>query len=373
MSFDLSETESSARAGARAIAATHAAPSVPIRDAEARWDAALFSAMGREGLLGAPLPEAHGGGGRGALTTALLHEGFGHGSEDMGLAIAWGAHTHRVSVPIAALGTEAQRARLLPALARGDIVGAIAHDASGIVARREGDAWVLEGACEGVVNGPIASLFLIAARTPQSPSGRTVFLVDRATPHLHVGAPARMIGMRTALFGALTLSGIRLGDDSVLGAPLAGDAALALGRRWQRACLSAHWLGAMESAFERAVSCAKTRVDLGRPLARSQAARTTLADMRVRCEIARRLAYRAARAIDAADIDADKHAAMAALHIAAGAPLAARGAASIHGPDGASSDHPAARAQRDAAMIEVAWESVDHLRSMLGGALLGIG
>jgi alkylation response protein AidB-like acyl-CoA dehydrogenase len=114
-------------AAARAFAEREVAPTVAARDRAASWDSALFRRMGSVGLLGAPLPPEHGGGGGGATLLAHDLEGFGAGSGDAGLALAWLSHTLLCALPIGRLGTAVQKQRYLPSLASGDRVGCLAH------------------------------------------------------------------------------------------------------------------------------------------------------------------------------------------------------------------------------------------------------
>lgn len=367
---------------ARAFAREEVAVSAAFRDQGLRWDAGLFRRMGEAGLLGATIPVEDGGSGLGAADLGRLFEGFGEGARDAGLSLAWGRHTLGCAMPIAWFGDTAQRRRYLPALCRGEFLGTVAHaeaqtpgDRVGVRARavRRGGGWTLSGSKSWVVNGPVADLFLITASTDieRGKDGISAFLIEKGTPGLVLSPPLQTLGMRSAGIGALTLDDCYVPAEQLLGAASIGLTGV-VGRIqcWERALLGAAWVGALLALLEHCVAHARERHDLGRPLSRSQAVRARLAEMKIRHELCRRLASRAAWRLDHAPDQADRDAAAARLFIAESAARSTRDALSIFG---AAGDTFAERLHRDAMVFEQMDGGADRLRSVIAGSLLGLG
>jgi len=377
MSFDIPSDALASRDAARRFGEESLLPSVIERDQGRIWRRALFEQMGRAGLLGAPLPSAYGGGGRGALETSLMLEGFGSGACDAGLALAWGAHTLLCGAPIAALGTPEQQRRALPDLATGARVAAFAADEPDPVrlrtrAERRGSAFVLTGEKAFVINAPEAHLFVITAVTDpeRGADGVSAFLVDRSAAGLHVAARSDLAGMRTATIGALTLDACEVSGEALLG-PLGGGLThvVRVARLWERALLLSPWLGLMRAMIDRSARHARDRIDLGRPVSTFQTTRARLADMTIRLELSRRMIHRAASEIDRSEPDMG-HAALAKLFVAQRARESANDALQIHGLSGLSPDAHVERWARDAMWLSLVGGSTEHLCSVAAAHIL---
>lgn len=373
------------RERARAFAAREIAPSVVVRDRESRWDGGLFRRMGAAGLLRAGFPLAYGGSDLRALPVAALQVGFGEGSGDAGLALAWWAHTFGAGVPVLRLGSEAQRRRFLPSLGTAESIGALAHaeppgdpEPTGVRtrARRRGDRWILRGKKTWVVNGPVADLFLVTAVTdPQrGKDGVSAFLVEKSAPGLRIGRRIEPQGLRTATISEIEFDDCAVGEDSVLGAEGSGlTQTHRMILRWQRGCLFAPWIGLMRSLLERSVAHTREHAHLGRPLARSQSIRATLADMKIRHELCRSLQARSSSHLDDGDSRADRDLAVGRLVLAESVVQMTRDAMAIHGAEGLEVDRLAERLHRDATVMAHMGEGSATLRSVIAGSLLGLG
>jgi len=376
MNFAIPGDGEASREAARAFGDEVILPSVIERDQGRLWSGALFERMGRAGLLGAPLPTAHGGGGRSALETCLTQEGFGQGAGDAGLGLAWGAHTLLCGAPIAALGTAEQQGRALPEMCAGTRVAALAADEAATGAdpvrirtraHRRGNGWVLSGEKSWVINGPVAHLFLITAVTApeRGAEGISAFLVERGTPGLCAGSSVDLPGMRTAAIGSLTLEECEVPAEFLLG-PEGGGVThvLRVARRWERSLLLAPWLGLMRAMIERSARHARSRVDFGRPVASSQAARAMLADMMIRLELGRRMVHRAACEIDG-DPGDGRHAALAKLFLSNQARASTADALQIHGLSGLCADAHVERWCRDALLLTLVGGASELLCSVI--------
>lgn len=271
---------------------------------ERRFCRVAWERLGAFGLLGASLPESHGGMGLPQPVAARLVEAVGQGCEDMGLVFSAAAHQFACATPIASFGGEAVKDRVLSKLASGDWVGANAITEAGAgsdiarletVATRDGDDYVLDGAKSYVTNGPEADLFLVYATLDRSHGymGITAFAVERDTPGLTVGNRFETIGLQTSPIGSVYLEGCRVPASHRVGAEGQGSAIFADSMHHERTCLFAAYVGAMQRQLDRVVEHARTRSQFRRPIGKFQGVAHRVADMKLRLEAARLLLYRA--------------------------------------------------------------------------------
>ncbi len=258
---------------------------------------------GEFGLLGLSTPADLGGGGYGALTTAHIIEAFGRACANGGLLFSAAAHLFACTMPIAEYADQALKRALTPKLSRGELVGANAiteaeagSDVAAVktTATRDGDHYVLNGAKSYVTNGPVADVFLVYAATSTKRGffGLTAFAVDKMTPGLVVGRPFRKVGLHAAPTGQVYFEDCRVPASRRLGEEGQGMAIFQASMAWERGCLFAAYLGAMERDLATAVSFARERRQFGRPIGKNQAIAHRIADMKLRLESARWLLYR---------------------------------------------------------------------------------
>jgi isovaleryl-CoA dehydrogenase len=372
MDFEILNAE---RSRGRAFAEREIAPTVALRDRTSTWDDTVFPRLGDAGLLRVD-----------AADLGELLRGFAEGSGDAGLSLAWAAHAV-ASLRIAAEGTAAQRQRLLPALGRGEAIGAWARreagrvgDPIGIATRAvaRGDRWVLDGVKTWIVNGGVATVLVVDAVTDPSrgPDGISTFLVDRAAKGLRVSKSHATSGLRTAVISELVFDGVEIPRDDLLGVEGAGFARAARrARSWERVTGSAVWLGISRALLVQTVSLSRESADRGRLLAHSQSARATLADLRIQIELAERLHARAAWRLagpDPTGIEAERDIAIACLFLARARSWITREAARLQGEAGVEIDHLAERALRDAAVFTHLADREETLRSAIAGSLLSL-
>ncbi|MEU5195579.1 acyl-CoA dehydrogenase family protein [Streptomyces scabiei] len=291
---------------------------------EEGYDPGLWLAFSEQlGLPGLALPETYGGVGCSATELALS-------SEELGRALAPSpllSTAVLVAPLILALGTEPQRAALLPRLATGRLTAALAVPgtalaaalaltcdnggswagggrAGGIQARRVGDGWRLYGEAGQVLDGHSAGLLLVAAHTGGYARSRTLLFLVRA-PRGEAGSGGGLVRVRqtsideTRPVARLELRDVQaelLGEEA--GAGAGGDvrvlSALAGAGDAAAAVLAAEAVGAADRALERTVAYARQREQFGRPIGSFQAVKHRLADVYVRVRAARSAAYYAA-------------------------------------------------------------------------------
>lgn len=364
MDFALGEEQEALRALARQIFADFATPE-RLKAAEAseeRFDRALWRALAQAGLLGASLPEAQGGGGLGWTGRALLLQEAGRAVAPVPLhaTLAVGA------LAVARFGSEAQRERLLPAVARGEAVwsGALAEPDEGRVeATREAGGWRLRGACDFVPAAPVADRVLVPART--GPGRLGLFALDLRAGGVRVAPQETTSG---ALHGALALEEARVAEADAIGAP-EGGAALLRALRLDAACgLCALQLGVAEEALRRTAEYVGERRQFGRPIGSFQAVHQRAADAYVDVEAMRLTLWRAVHRL-ARGREAEDAVAVAKYWAAEGGARVADAAQHLHGGIGLDLDYPLHRYYRLARELGVSLGPAPAWLARLGEAL----
>ena len=254
------------------------------------------------GVFGLPFAERWGGLGRDLLTTMYVLEGLGYSCRDAGLTFSVSTHIVSTGVPLHRFGSAALKERYIPEVCAGTMIGAHAitepeggSDVLGMntTAVRDGDDFVLTGSKAFVSNGPIASLFVVYARTGErsNPAGITAFLIQRQTPGLTVGEPIGKMGLRTSPLSDLTLDDVRVPRSSVLGSVGAGFLVLDAVMKWEILCGFVINAGEMQHRLERCISYARGRVQFGTNIGSYQSVSNRIVEMKIDVESSRKWLY----------------------------------------------------------------------------------
>src|ERR687885_1814063 len=172
MEFELSPDQREIQALAREFAQAEIEPNAGQWDREHRFPRELFTELAELGLMGVCIPEEYGGAGADFLSYILVLEELSRADAGVGVTVA--VHTSAVTLPILTFGTDEQRSRFVPPLARGEALGAFAltepeagSDAGALRTRAEtdGDGWRISGAKQWITNAQFAGTFLLFART----------------------------------------------------------------------------------------------------------------------------------------------------------------------------------------------------------------
>jgi acyl-CoA dehydrogenase len=296
---------------AREFATRELAPTAIERDEAERYDRSLFTKMGELGLTGAPLPESVGGAGFSYLGWTLVMEELG--AADMAMAVSLSVHLLS-QYPVVTWGTPEQHERWLPAMVRGEALGAFGltephagSDASAIRTRAERmgaadapESYRLTGSKIWISNAPEADRYLVfATLDPAAGSkGITAFLVEKGTPGFRFGAHERKMGIRACPAAELVFEGAEVPATNRLGGEGEGYkiALSALGEG--RISIAAACVGIARAGLEMAARYVLDRRAFGGPLAEQQGVRFMLAEMAREVAAARALTREAARAKD---------------------------------------------------------------------------
>ncbi|MGH2357065.1 MAG: acyl-CoA dehydrogenase family protein, partial [Candidatus Limnocylindria bacterium] len=183
---------------------------------------ALLERLGRDGYLGIDVPEAYGGAGLDRISSLVVNEALATAGS---FAVTYSAHTGIGTLPTVFFGTDTQKRRYLPGLAAGTRVGAYAltepgagSDAMGIrtrAVRQPDGTWRLDGSKQFITNAGFADLFTVYAKIDGE--AFSAFLVERSAPGLSVGAEEEKMGYHGASTCPLTLDGVVVGEDALLG------------------------------------------------------------------------------------------------------------------------------------------------------------
>ncbi|MGH3647263.1 MAG: acyl-CoA dehydrogenase family protein [Micromonosporaceae bacterium] len=358
MDFSLGGTGSGYPLVARELGERISKEDVIGRDRAGEFSYEAWRELAAAGLTGICVPTRYGGRGMTAVDAVAALEALGEGCTDNGLMFALGAHLWACAYPLVRFGTEPQRQRWLPGLADGTVIGAHAatepgagSDAAAIrtTAVKTGTGWALNGVKTFITNAPVAGLFLVTAVTEpdHGAMGISGFLVPGDAPGLSVGPVVDKSGLRTALMAELRLTDCVVGPDALLGAPGAGMALFTAAMTAERAFILAPALGTLHRLAEQCMTYAKRRRQFGAPLSDFQAVSHRIADMRVRAQSGRLLAYWVAGLTDQRKIR-PHHAAMVKLQLAESLLASALDAVRLHGGAGYTTDLELERMVRDA-------------------------
>jgi alkylation response protein AidB-like acyl-CoA dehydrogenase len=333
-----------------------------LRAFAAEWDEReafppdLLARAARAGLTSYAIPAEYGGGGADAVTSALIAEELSWGCA--GLASTLQATMFPVR-PLLRFGTEAQRGRYLPLLARDEgTLAAIAftepHAGSDLgairtEARREGNEYVLTGEKVYITNGGIAEVTIVFAKLGGE---LTAFLVEGTDPGVRAGRVERKIGLRASYTGSLVLEAARLPSDRRIGDEGEGLAVALDFFQASRPQVAAAAVGVARAAFEYAAAYAREREAFGRPLLSRQGIGFKLADMAMLVEAARLLVWRAAAAVDSNE-DAGLLGSYAKAFAADAAMRITTDAVQVLGGAGIMRDHPVEKWMRDAKVFQI--------------------
>jgi alkylation response protein AidB-like acyl-CoA dehydrogenase len=278
---------------------------VTERDRHAAFSRENWKKCAEFGILSLATPEEYGGAGSDILTTMLVMEGLGYGCHDNGLVFAMNAQMWSVQHPILAFGTEAQKQKYLPRLCSGGLIGAhgMSEPDSGsdayslrTRAKRVDQGYVLNGTKMFVTNAPIADLAVVFATVDPSKGmwGVTAFIIEKGTTGFTTSREIDKMGLRTAPMGELILQDCYVPAENRLGPEGSGARIFNNSMEWERSCILASHLGAMERQLEKCIGYARERVQYGQPIGKFQSVANRIVDMKVRLETARLILYNVA-------------------------------------------------------------------------------
>ena len=386
MLFALPEEQRQVQDAIRRVAAEKVAPRAAAIDAEAAYPQDMFDLLRELGLFTLPFPTQYGGSGS-MLSACVAVEELCRVCYNTAylLIVQWTPFS-----AILAGGDEAQKKRLLPGLANGELRAAFStteaqsgSDVAGIRTRAErvaGD-YRLNGAKIWCTNASVSDFVLVAAKIVDA--GQAVgeakrgainlFIVDRDTPGFTIGPPENKMGARGVPSCPLFLDDVFIGGDNRLGAEGLGFKVVMEAFNRTRPIIGARAVGLAQGAMDLAIDFVRERAAFGQKIVDFQGVRWMLADMAIQIEAARNLVYRAAAMVDGGveGTELSQASAIAKAQATDMAMAVATDAVQLFGAAGISNDYPINRYFRDAKVLQIVEGTNQIQRNIIANNLLG--
>ena len=339
-------------------------------------DAGIWQALAEMGLLAFTFPEEYDGLGGSGIDTMLVMESFGR---------ALVTEPYLATVVLAGglvrdAGSDAQKQAILPAIASGEKLMALATYEHGAryslahintQARQDGSGYVLNGTKTAVIHGGQASQLIVSARTSgngHSENGITLFLVDTGASGVSITDFATHDGFRTA---EINLNDVQVTADALIGEADQGCPALEKAIDQGIAALCAEAVGAMDAMMEATLEYTQTRQQFGTPISRFQALQHSMADMFIQAQQGRSMAILAADSADSDDRNARREAiSQAKLLTNQCARDVGQSGVQLHGGMGVTDEMWAAHLFKRLTMINLLFGDADYHLDKVSDALL---
>ena len=379
MDFELNDEQKMIRKMVRDFAENEIAPIAQETDQSGQFPWQIIHKMGKLGLMGLPFSEEYGGAGADAVSYAIAMEEISRVCGSTGITLA--AHISLCTFPIYHFGSEEQKRKYVPKLARGEWIGALGltepgagSDAGGIKTRAvlDGDEWVINGEKCFITNGSIADVVVLTALTDPEKGTRGIssFIVEKGTPGFRPGRDEEKMGLKGSITSELFFEDCRIPRENILGTPGEGFKQALITLDGGRISIGAMALGLAQGAFERALAYSKERQQFGQPICNFQGIQWMLADMATEIEAARLMVYRAAWLEDQG-VRFTKEAAMAKLYASEAAERACFKALQIHGGYGYMREYEVERIYRDQRLCTIGEGTSEIQRLVIARQVLG--
>ncbi|MFL5965759.1 MAG: acyl-CoA dehydrogenase family protein [Gaiellaceae bacterium] len=378
MDFQLTPDQREIQALARDIARAEIEPHAADWDRDHQFPRDLYPKLAELGLMGVCIPEEYGGAGADFLSYILVLEEISRADAGVGVTVA--VHTSAVTLPILTFGTDEQRARFVPPLARGDAIGAFAltepesgSDAASLRTRADATngGWHISGSKQFISTAEHAGTFLLFARTdPETPGARGVSAFVLDAEHIRVTGREEKLGLNSSVTNAIAVDADverdRLLHDEGRGFHVA-MATLDGGRIG----IAAQALGIAQAAYDVARGYALERRQFGKRIGEFEAVQWKLADMSTELDAARLLVYRAAWLKQRGEAHTEAGA-KAKLFASEMARRHAGEAIQILGGYGYTKEFPVERHYRDARVTEIYEGTSEVQRLVIARSILGL-
>jgi butyryl-CoA dehydrogenase len=377
MDFELSPEQREIQALTRDFVRAEVEPYAADWDREHHFPRDVFAKLGEIGLMGVCVPEEYGGAGADFVSYVLVLEELSRADAGVGVTVA--VHTSAVALPLLRFGTEEQRARFVPPLARGELIGAFAlteaeagSDAGALrtSATPEDGGWRISGAKQFISTAEAAGTFLLFARTdPNEPGSRGIsaFILD--ADHIRVTGREEKLGLNSSTTNSIAVDAV-VETDRLLHEEGKGFHIALATLDGGRIGIAAQAVGIAQAAYDVASEYAKERHAFGRPIAEFQAIQFKLADMATEIEAARLLVHRAAwlKENDRPHAEAGAKAKLFASEMAR---RQTGEAIQILGGYGYTKEFPVERYYRDAKITEIYEGTSEIQRIVIARSILG--
>ena len=340
-------------------------------DRTEEWPWEIFHKAREVGLVNLNIPEEYGGMGATALEECVIAESMAYGCSGIQTALML---NQLATLPLLIAGSDQQKRRYLPWIVDEGKIAAYCmtepdagSDVAGIksTAIRRRDTYFLNGLKTWITDGPVASLFVVFAKSDPDAghNGMSCFLVERDWPGVSTSKPLKKMGQHAAQACQVFFEEVEVPAANRLGAE--GDG-FKIGMKAfdkSRPGVATAAVGVARRALDEAVAYAGERTAFGQPISHFQGVGFMLADMAIRVEAGRLLAYKAAWDVDQGTSNT-MSAAMAKAYCAEAAMKNATDAVQVFGGNGYSKEYPVEKLMRDAKIYQI-YEGTTQIQQMI--------
>jgi alkylation response protein AidB-like acyl-CoA dehydrogenase len=362
--FEFNEEQKEIKKAIREFCAKELTPELALEfDQKEEFPMQLYKKAAKLGFTSMRIPQEYDGQGYGLVEDCIVVEEMCRADPGLGAAVSLG----NLMIPDILLkhGTEAQKEKCIPPLAKGDALSAAAFtepahgsDLSRMdtTAVKSGNEWVINGGKEFITNAPIADFFVILCQTDPNatPShrGQSLFLAEKGMSGLEATKLHGKMGIKPCITGSLAMGDLKVPEGNLVGELNKGFYYALELFDGTRITVAAQAIGMAQGAFERAFQYAKNRKQFGAPIISFQAISFKLADMATKIEAARLLTYKAAWLYDQGKVN-PMATSMAKAYASRIAMEVTDEAIQVHGGYGYLADYHLERFHRSAKITEI--------------------
>ena len=361
MNFNLSEEHLMIRDAARDFAQTELLPGVIERDEKQEFPAEQIKKLGELGFMGMMVSPENGGSGMDTLSYVLAMEELS--KIDASASVVVSVNNSLVCWGLETFGSAEQRAKYLPRLASGEIIGSfcLSEPEAGSDATSQattavdmGDHYLLNGTKNWITNGGTCEIALVIAQTDREKGHRGInaLIVEKGMEGFVVGKKEDKLGIRGSDTHTLLFNDVKVPKENRIGEDGFGFKFAMKTLSGGRIGIAAQALGIAQGALDLALNYSKERTTFGKPIHEHQAIAFKLADMEMKIEQARLLVYKAAWLKDQG-MSYDKESAMAKLAASEAAMWVSTEAVQVHGGYGFVKEYHVERLMRDAKITQI--------------------
>jgi butyryl-CoA dehydrogenase len=379
MKIEFTEEQIEIKERVRAFAGKELEPIAAAMDRDAHFDESITRKLSDINVMGMMVPKEYGGTANSTVAYAIAIEELARVCA--GTSILMAVHNSLGIFPIITWGTEEQKRRYLPEMAKGRILGAFAltepnagSDATKVAttAKLSGGSYVLNGTKIFITNGPQADLVIVFATVDPSKKhrGTCAFIVEKKFKGFSIGAIEEKLGIRASKTSELVFEDCEVPKENLLGGEGNGFKIAMATLDCGRIGVAAQALGIAQAALDDSVKFSRERTQFGSKIGKHQFVQFTLAEMATRIEASRLLIYRAAHNKDAG-LKYTMEAAMAKMYASETAVWAAERAIQLFGGRGYLEEHQVERHLRDSLITKI-YEGTNEIQRIVVANNLGL-
>ena len=377
-----SDEEKMLQGSVRDFAIAELGPKIEHLDAEEGFNREAFRKLGDLGLLGVTVSEADGGAGLGAVSATISMEELG--AVDASTTLSYLAHSILCVNQIGVNGSAEQKAKYLPKLLSGEVLGGMGmsepgagSDALGMATKATklaDGSYEIFGTKTWITNGPVGDVFYVYAKTGPEKRDVSTFIVDKSMAGFTAGKKFSKMGMRASPTSELVFDRVNVPAGNRVGEEGGSIRTMMRNLDLERVTICGISLGIARGAIEAATEYAKDRKQFDRPIGAFQMIQERLAEASANYEASRALVYNCAKMWDEGLLKGKDASAMTARAKLVSAQMATRvalDAIQILGGYGYTREFPVERMMRDAKLIEIGAGTNEIMRLIIARQMLG--